>query len=267
MFLRAFVACSLLGWLLVPPSACGQSVEEHHGETIRGAASRAGKGSGGPDLAEVAKVIVQRTNEFRDKEGRPRVAVNPKLTAAARYFADYLARTDKLSHTADGQRPSDRAKKHGYDYCLIAENIAYEYRSSGFGTEELAGRFVEGWKKSPGHRKNMLDPDVTETGVAVARSEQTGYYYAVQEFGRPRSQALAFKVQNASDAAVEYQVGGRTFTLEPGYTRTHELCRPSQSEVTFRWSEGAGKPETVRPRDGDAFAIEKEDGAFRVRKR
>ncbi len=35
-------------------------------------------------------------------------------------------------------------------------------------------------------RKNMLAPEVTETGVAVARSGKTGRYYAVQMFGRPR---------------------------------------------------------------------------------
>ena len=40
------------------------------------------------------------------------------------------------------------------------------------------------------------DPDVTETGVAVARSEKTGYYYGVQMFGRPKSAAVVFKVEN-----------------------------------------------------------------------
>jgi uncharacterized protein YkwD len=43
---------------------------------------------------------------------------------------------------------------------------------------------VEGWKRSPGHRRNLLAREATQTGVAVARSDQ-GYYYAVQLFGRP----------------------------------------------------------------------------------
>jgi hypothetical protein len=33
----------------------------------------------------------------------------------------------------------------------------------------------------------MLDPDVREIGVGVARSNKTGRYYAVEDFGRPLS--------------------------------------------------------------------------------
>ena len=99
------------------------------------------------------------------------MAVNPDLTDAARDFAAYMARTSRYGHTADGSRPADRAASHGYEYCVIAENIAYAFNSDGYTTEELGKTFVEGWKHSPGHRRNMLDPDVAETGVAVARSE------------------------------------------------------------------------------------------------
>ena len=45
---------------------------------------------------------------------------------------------------------------------------------------------VEGWERSAAHRKNMLDRDATEIGVAVAHSPRTGRYYGVQVFGRPR---------------------------------------------------------------------------------
>ena len=87
----------------------------------------------------------------------------------AQAFADYMARTDRYGHTADGNQPSDRAKARGYDYCIVLENIAYAFNSEGFTGEKLAGQFVTGWQNSPGHRRNMLDPDVTETGVAVLK--------------------------------------------------------------------------------------------------
>ena len=44
----------------------------------------------------------------------------------------------------------------------------------------------------------MLDADATETGISVARSEHTGYYYAVQMFGRPKSDAIEFQISNRS---------------------------------------------------------------------
>src|SRR5262249_14670175 len=156
---------------------------------------------------------------------------NAKLTETVRYFADYMASNDKYGHAADGEQPSDRAKKHGYAFCVIAENIAYEYKSTGFTTEELAKGFVEGWKNSPEHRKNMLDRDVTEIGVAIARSQKTGYYYAVQMFGRPESDQIKFQIINRSGVAVKYELAGEKFSLPPDYSRTHSQCR--SGELTF----------------------------------
>lgn len=102
-----------------------------------------------------------------------------------------------------------------------SENIAYQYSSTGLTTAELAEAFFEGWKQSAEHRKNMLDADATETGLAVAQSDQTSYYYAVQMFGRPSSQRIEFQIVNRSAAAISYEIGGRPFTLPPQYTRTH----------------------------------------------
>ncbi|MBN9119626.1 MAG: CAP domain-containing protein, partial [Planctomycetes bacterium] len=207
--------------------------------------------------------IVDRTNAFRKGEGRAPVATNADLAAAARYFADYMAANDEYGHTADGKGPGDRAKAHGYEYCIVLENIAYAFDSRGFDTGPLADEFFNGWKASPGHRKNMLDPDVTETAVAVARSAKTGYYYAVQMFGRPRSLAIEFKIENRSGEPVRYAVGGRTFELPPRVTRTHTRCRPA--EVTFRWP-GKEAGTAVKPANGDRFAVTKDGAAFAVKK-
>lgn len=140
-----------------------------------------------PDLANVEGLIIDSTNQFRKAVGRGRVAPEGKLSKAAQAFADYMANTDKYGHEADGRKLSERVVAHDYAYCLVSENIAYQYSSADFGTTELANRYFERWKKSPGHRENMLESSVIDTAVAVARSEKTGRYYAVQLFGRPRS--------------------------------------------------------------------------------
>src|SRR5437016_1322189 len=87
-----------------------------------------------PDLKEVEKRIIEATNEFRSKENRRELSVSPELSRAARYFADFMAQTDKYGHTADGKQPGERAKEHGYQYCLIGENIAYFFNPAGFST-------------------------------------------------------------------------------------------------------------------------------------
>jgi uncharacterized protein YkwD len=151
------------------------------------AAAAPPKGPRVPDLSRVADLVIGRTNEFRRGEGRGEAVLNDKLAAAARDLAGFMARTGKFGHAVDGKQPWDRAQSRGFDYCLVAENIAYHHDSRGFDTADLASKVFKGWKDSPGHRKNMLQPVVTQTGVALARSEKNGYFYAVQVFGLPRS--------------------------------------------------------------------------------
>ena len=215
-----------------------------------------------PDLAAVAGRIVTATADFRKTEGRPAVTVSPRLTAAARAFAGYMATTDRYGHTADGRQPADRATAKGYDYCLVLENIAYAFDSRGFADGALADGFVVGWKESPGHRRNMLDPDATETGVGVARSSATGHYYAVQLFGRPKAAAVTVRVANRAGVAVEYAVGGEPFTLPPQVVRTHTLCRPA--EVVLRWPGDGVPPTTLRPAGAARLVVTRDGDQFRV---
>ena len=221
-----------------------------------------------PDLPAAVKIIVDNTNAFRAKEGKSRVEPNAKLTAAAKYFADYMAGSDRYGHTADGKQPADRAEKHGYEYCIVLENIAYRYRASGFTTDDMGTGFFTGWRESPGHRKNMLDPEITETGVAIARSEKTGHYYAVQMFGRPKSKAIEFKITNQARVAVTYQIGEESYTLEPRSIRTHTRCRPADLilEPADKKADSKSKPEVVRPVNGDRLLVTQDKSGYRLRK-
>lgn len=250
--------------LFVSAPAHAQTVEEDETEVLK-PITESRTSAKKPDVAEAAKQVLARANQFRKEEGLEPLGVNPHLKKAVQYFADYMARTNRYGHKADDETPADRAKKFGYDYCIIAENIAYAYDSEGFTTAKLAEEFVEGWKASPGHRKNMLDPDVAETAVAVAQGEANGYVFAVQMFGRPKSKALEFTLANESDRSVEYKMGDRTFKLPPGHARTHQVCRPR--DLAFQWQGDEEKEQTVQPNDGDRFVVtEKSDGTLELRK-
>jgi len=137
------------------------------------------------DTDRAAALVVDVANDFRREHRLPALQANARLGQAAREFAEFMAKTDRLSHTADGREPAQRVRSHGYDYCMVAENIAYRFDSRGFaGAEPLVRGFVDGWKASPGHRQNLLDREAVETGAGVAHSAQSGRYYAVQLFGR-----------------------------------------------------------------------------------
>lgn len=198
--------------------------------------------------ADSAKRIVEDANAFRKEEGVRPLAGNAALQSAAADFARFMARTGKYGHTADGRQPAQRAAAAGYEYCVVSENIAYVYRSKGFDSaEHLAREFVEGWKNSPGHRRNLVDGGVTETGVGVARDAQ-GRYYGVQLFGLPRSAQISFRIENTTRESVRYRLGEEEYALGPRVVRTHSICRPARLSVgEFGAAAAAGARYVVRP--------------------
>jgi hypothetical protein len=193
------------------------------------------------------------TNAFRESKGMTTIRLNPQLNATANSFAEFMAANEKYGHKADGSTPSDRAKQHGYAYCLLSENIAYVHRSNGKSADELAQQFFDGWKNSEEHRENMLDPDIRETGVAIHYNESNGNYYAVQMFGRPKSDTIRIQVANRSKNTVHYVLRSKEFDLEPRSTRTHELCRPS--ELDFRGTKPTETGKLLPTRHGDTFVV------------
>lgn len=212
-----------------------------------------------PDLPAVATRIVAATNEFRRAEGRPNVAVNATLQKAAREFAAYMAEHDKYGHEADGRTPAKRTEANGYQHCIVLENIASSFSTASFTTENLSRKLSEGWKNSPGHRANMLDAAVTEIGVAIAQSDDSGTFYAVQVFGRPRSDRIAFQVRNEAAVAVRYRIGDRAHSLRPGELYRHEICR--ELRLAVERVEGH-----VDPQDGDRLVISQQGSSLQVRR-
>jgi uncharacterized protein YkwD len=214
-----------------------------------------------PDLAQARRAVVAGANSFRQSNGRAPLATNPKLDAAAAAFAAYMARTERYGHEADGQQPSQRAEAKGYAWCLVAENLAYMMSSRGFGTEELAQRLVQGWIDSPGHRHNLLEPESTETGVAIAHSAGSDRYYAVQMFGRPAAMRVHFALSNRSGQPVRYQLGDKGWSLAPGVTREHEQCETPDLRISLP---GRAQAVVVQPADGARLRIEPDAGGLRV---
>jgi uncharacterized protein YkwD len=216
---------------------------------------------GGVEAGKAASAVVELANTFRQSQNRPPLKRNDALTATARDFARYMADTGKYGHHADGRTPSQRAAAHGYAYCSIAENIEYQQRSSGFTTQGLAQALVEGWESSPPHRRNLLDPDLSETGAGVAQSERTGRWYAVQLFGLPRSAQTSVSITNRADSAVSYRIGNRTFELTPRMTRTHKRC--GATTVVVQWP-GGQPPSTLEPHGESHYVVEHAAGGWRI---
>jgi uncharacterized protein YkwD len=213
---------------------------------------------------EAARRIVEQANTFRRSEKLAEFRPSEALQKAAENFAQFMARTGKYGHTADDQQPRDRAAKQGYEACIVAENIGLQFSSERLTPVALATAFVEGWKNSKNHRANLLDPALTELGVAVAQSEKTGKYYAVQLFGRPRSESIRVEIENRADVLVKYKLGEQTFELDKQTVRIHELCRPDKFTFELPTADDAERT-VVEPVKAKAkLVIERIDGQLTV---
>jgi uncharacterized protein YkwD len=252
------VTCFISG--CIPIVSVGQHLKEFDGDYLESP-------RGGPDLERAEEEIFRLTNDFRKAEGRAPLKWNNALRRAAAYFAAYMARTDKYGHEADGNEPAERVTAYGYDYCLEAENIAYQMQSKGFATQELARQFFEVWRESPPHRQNILDADVMDVGIAIGYSPKTDRYYAVQSIGRPTSMAIRFEVTNRTEEPLRYTVSKlgnqneapKQFELPPHSKMLHWRCR--RSTIDWGWSKTDDRQEA---KGGREYVVENAGGEFRV---
>ncbi len=223
-----------------------------------------------PDVPRAEALIVERTNAFRASEGLPPVVRNLALERAAQLYAKYLAKSGRFAHEADGRQPSDRTRAAGYWHCTIAENLALNLDSRGFTAQRLASDVVEGWKGSPGHRKNMVLPHVTEIGVGIAQAvEKDPKFISVQLFGRPKHLSYEFQIANKSTMSVNYRFADKDYGLAPREIVRHTACNPEK--IAFisagSWIGGARIGEHVEAVDGLLLTVQSaEGGKIRVDK-
>jgi uncharacterized protein YkwD len=127
------------------------------------------------------KGIINITNQERQKNGLPLLKENSQLNQSAKIKADDMLKNQYFAHESlKGEGVSDLAKKTGYDYIVIGENLA-------MGNFKDDNDLVSAWMNSPGHRANILNSKYEEIGVAIVKGEFNGEqtWLAVQHFGRP----------------------------------------------------------------------------------
>ncbi|HEU0101115.1 MAG TPA: CAP domain-containing protein [Mycobacteriales bacterium] len=122
--------------------------------------------------------VVRLTNLRRAEHGLHPLRAERRLAEAARVHNDDMVAQGFFAHESpDGSSVADRVRRAGYEYAVVAENLAAGQRT--------AQEVVQGWLDSPGHRRNLLSADVREIGVAYRADGPYGTTWT-QVFGTPR---------------------------------------------------------------------------------
>jgi hypothetical protein len=121
-----------------------------------------------------AEQLYAMANATRDQGGLRQLEWDPALAEAAMKHCMRMAAEGPISHRYGGEPDlSERAGAAGAHFSLIEENIA---------VGSYPGKIHQGWLDSPGHRANLLNPDIDRIGVAVVAAQ--GVLFAVADYAR-----------------------------------------------------------------------------------
>lgn len=155
----------------------------------------------GPDpisLEESANEVamLEIINEVRRRSGLAPVRPDRRLDEVARKHSEEMLSLGYFDHTSpidENKSLSDRFENDGVSFRRATENIAkYPYKQPASvrvaGTSELtaqtpgtlAEKMMEGYMNSPGHRANILDPQVGRVGIGTVIGRR--YAYNTQNF-------------------------------------------------------------------------------------
>ena len=137
--------------------------------------------------AGIQAEVLQRVNALRAAgavcgttvfQPAPALAWNTALLGAAKGHSSDMALKNYFSHVSqDGRTAGQRITAAGYSWSTFGENIA-----GGQGSVE---QVMTGWANSPGHCRNLMNPNFRDVAVACVRNDAADYrLYWTMNLGR-----------------------------------------------------------------------------------
>lgn len=134
-------------------------------------------------FADLTKIgLFELANASRQDLGYQPLKENPDLNQAAYLKAKDMLEKGYFAHySPEGITPWYWLERSGYNYAAAGENLAVGFLES--------GQVHKAWMDSSSHKKNILNPNYQEMGIAVLRGDFQGRETAlvVQFFGTPKA--------------------------------------------------------------------------------
>lgn len=131
-------------------------------------------------IESLEQECLDEINRLRRAEGLAPLRFSPDLLPVARDYSKRMAEEKFFSHTdPDGLSVRQRVEAARIRWKLLGENLAY---SNGFVNPVAVS--LRGWMDSPGHRRNILDPDYQHTAIGAWISAD-GTVYFTEIFLKP----------------------------------------------------------------------------------
>lgn len=143
----------------------GQSVPSESTPTSTGTQS-----SQPAEFAAMEESVHQQVNQYRQSRNLPPLKLDARISEESRIHSQAMA-SGEVPFSHNGFEGRVKAIAKSISYRKAAENLAYN-----MGYSKPVEQAVEGWIKSPGHRKNM-EGDFDTTGVGITKNAKGEYYF------------------------------------------------------------------------------------------
>lgn len=121
------------------------------------------------NLIDMEEKMLTLINEERAKNDLNKLSLNEDLRNVARIKSKDIAENDYFSHTSPTYgSPFDMMKEFEISFIKAAENLA--------GDRSVQSAH-KGLMNSKGHRKNILEPDLSQIGIGIKEDDKYGYIF------------------------------------------------------------------------------------------
>jgi uncharacterized protein YkwD len=145
--------------------------------------------------------LVELINQERTSRGLNALAVDERLTEAARKHTQLMVQHSQLSHQFEGEpSPQTRVNSEGLSSDSQGENVDLNQTITGA---------HDALMKSPPHRANILDPDYNAIGVGIIRAGEN--VWVTEDFARRLPQLSESQAESAVQNAINHNERARGF--------------------------------------------------------
>lgn len=129
------------------------------------------------EIESLEQQCLDEINRVRRRSGLPQLAFYEELLPVAREYSRRMAEQNFFSHNdPEGRTVRERVDEADIRWRMVGENLAY---SNGYINPVAAS--LHSWMESPGHRRNILEPDFSLTAIG-AWIKQDGTVYFTEIF-------------------------------------------------------------------------------------
>lgn len=195
------------------------------------------------DLSAQNQQIIKYTNDIRKESNLNELKVSQRLSQAAYLKAQDMLLKQYFAHISPGNMGlTNWLSMADYPFAIAGENLAMGFTN--------ASDVMLGWRQSPTHYANLVDPDFQEIGVSsvAGNYQDTDTTFIAQFFAKPDQTAIAAARAKTPEVRTKKLMGKVVATaVRPATSTAVAVNDPAPAEEVLGTKTAQAAPVPVEP--------------------